>query len=47
LAEHSSNLITHSPHASRERFLAEVDELIVELEHVHSRVSVSAPGPQG
>jgi hypothetical protein len=46
-AEHSSDLITHSPHASREEFLAEVDELIVELEQVHSCVSVPAPGPQG
>jgi len=33
LAEHSSELITHAPHASREEFLAEVDELIVELEN--------------
>jgi len=32
LAEHSSELITHAPHASREEFLAEVDDLIVELE---------------
>ena len=39
LAEHSSGLITHSPHASREKFLAEVDELITELEQVHARVA--------
>ena len=32
LAEHASELITHAPHASREGFLAEVDDLIVELE---------------
>jgi len=32
LAEHASELITHAPHASREEFLAEVDDLIVELE---------------
>ena len=32
LAEHSSELITHAPHASRAEFLAQVDELIVELE---------------
>jgi len=32
LAEHSSELITHCPHASREEFLAQVDDLIVELE---------------
>jgi hypothetical protein len=43
LAEHSSELITHSPHASREQFLAEVDELIVELEQARSRVSDPAP----
>jgi hypothetical protein len=32
LAEHASELVTHAPHASREEFLAEVDDLIVELE---------------
>jgi hypothetical protein len=47
LAKHSSDLITHSPHASREEFLAEVDDLIVELEQVRSRVVAPAPGPQG
>ncbi len=47
LAEHSSDLITHSPHVSREKFLAEVDELIVELEQAHSRVSAAVPAPQG
>ena len=47
LAEHSSDLITHSPHASREAFLAGVDQLIVELEQVHSRVLVPAPSLQG
>jgi hypothetical protein len=47
LAEHSSDLITHSPHASREKFLAEVDELIVELEQARSRVLGPAPGPRG
>ena len=35
LAEHSSELITHAPHASREQFLAHVDQLIVELETAH------------
>lgn len=39
LAEHSSELITHSPYPSREDFLTEVDDLIVELEHAHSRFS--------
>lgn len=46
LAEHSSDLITHSPHVSREQFLAEVDELIVELQQVHSRVAPAAPAPR-
>jgi len=46
LAEHSSDLIAHSPHASREEFLAEVDELIVELEQVRSRVAAPAPAAQ-
>jgi hypothetical protein len=32
LAEHSSELMTHTPPASREDFLALVDDLIVELE---------------
>ena len=47
LAEHSSDLITHSPHSSRAEFLAGVDDLIVELEQVHSRVLGPAPGLQG
>ena len=47
LAKHSSELITRSPHASREQFLAEVDELIVELEQVRSRVSGPTPAPKG
>jgi hypothetical protein len=34
LAEHSSALVTQSPRASREEFLAQVDELICELENV-------------
>ena len=42
LAEHSSHLITHVPHASREQFLAEVDALIDELEHVRSRIGEAA-----
>jgi hypothetical protein len=47
LAEHSSALITHSPHASREQFLAEVDELIVELEQARSRSLNPEPSPKG
>jgi hypothetical protein len=43
LAEHSSEMITHSPHASREEFLEQVDELIVELEELRHRV----PGALG
>ncbi len=46
LAAHSSELVTHSPHASREDFLAEVDELIIELEQARSRVLAQAPGAQ-
>jgi hypothetical protein len=38
LAEHSSEMITHAPHANREEFLAQVDDLIVELENAR-------PGP--
>jgi hypothetical protein len=32
LAEQSSELITHGPHASRDEFLEQVDKLIGELE---------------
>jgi len=47
LAEHSSELITRMPHPSRAQFLAEVDDLIVELEQVRARVLVQdqAAGP--
>jgi hypothetical protein len=34
LAEHASELITSSPHASREAFLVRIDNLIHELEEV-------------
>lgn len=44
LADHSSELITHSPHPSRAEFLAQVDGLIVELEQAHARVSGPHPG---
>ena len=48
LAAQSSKLMTHSPHATREQFLAEVDELIVALEQARSRVmdQGDGPGPQ-
>jgi hypothetical protein len=36
LAEHSSVLVTGSPYADRESFMAEVDHLIAELEHLLS-----------
>jgi hypothetical protein len=39
LAARSSALITQSPHPDRARFLAEVDELIAELERAHARFS--------
>jgi hypothetical protein len=39
LAEQSSALMTHTPHASREAFLAEIDELISELEQARLRVT--------
>jgi hypothetical protein len=41
LAEHSAELITQAPHASREEFLAQVDSLIVELEKARPRQVVS------
>ena len=47
LAEHSSELIAHSPHASREQFLAEVDQLIIELEQARPRVLGAPSGPPG
>lgn len=42
LAEHASELITSSPHASREAFLAQIDSLIRELE----QASLVAAGPR-
>ena len=47
LAEHSSELITHCPHASREEFLAQVDELIFELEQARSQVCRPNSGLRG
>lgn len=38
LAERSTGLLTQSPLASREAFMAEVDRLIADLEKVHKRV---------
>ena len=45
LAEHSSELITHGPHASREAFLAHVDQLIDELERVRGGQDPIGAGP--
>ncbi|WP_169804781.1 hypothetical protein [Hydrogenophaga taeniospiralis] len=39
LAERSTELITNSPHTSREEFMEQVDELIGELEKVHTRIA--------
>ena len=46
IAEHSSDLFTHSPHSNRNEFLAEVDELIAELEHVRTRGASPVPSPR-
>lgn len=40
LAERSTALITQSPLASRDEFMAQVDALITDLERVHARISV-------
>lgn len=48
VAEHSSDLVTHCPHSSRDEFLAQVDELIVELEHLRDRDTPAlVDGPNG
>jgi hypothetical protein len=46
VAAHSSELIVHGPHASRDEFLAQVDDLIGELEEVRCR-EVSAAAAMG
>ncbi|WP_157979497.1 hypothetical protein [Rhodoferax ferrireducens] len=43
LAKHSVEIINNIPHASREQFMAQVDELIVELEQAHFRVTGRVP----
>ena len=45
LAEHSSELITQGPHASREQFLAHVDDLIGQLERVRLGPDRIGAGP--
>ena len=44
LARHSSALVNNFPHASRDDFLAAVDELIAELELVHGSVASTPTG---
>ena len=41
LAEHSSDLMTHSPCASRAEFLAQADGIIVELQTVLPRYALT------
>jgi hypothetical protein len=38
LADRSTALITRHPHASRDQFMEQIDDLIHELERAHSRV---------
>jgi hypothetical protein len=45
LAEQSSELITHGPHANREQFLAHVDSLIGELERTRPGHAPQGTGP--
>lgn len=46
IAEHSSAMMTESPHVSRDAFLRNVDELIQELEEVRTRLTrCPAPTP--
>lgn len=44
LADRSTELITRHPHASRDQFMEQIDDLIHDLEQVHSRV-VTRPPP--
>jgi hypothetical protein len=51
LAEHASELITASPHVSREAFIEQIDNLIQELEQAQSSLShtpalTEARGPE-
>jgi hypothetical protein len=47
LAEHASEMIIASPHASRVHFLEEVDALIRELESLRPKFLVSAQSTDG
>ena len=44
LAEHASELITASPHVSRQAFLGHIDDLIVELEQTPRLVEMPISG---
>lgn len=44
LAESSTELITRSPHASREQFMAQMDVLISQLEQVHAKLMSQSTG---
>lgn len=39
LADRSADLVTRNPQASREQFMTEIDELIVQLQQVHHRLT--------
>lgn len=41
LADRSTELITRHPHASRDQFMDQIDDLIEALEQAHTRVSNS------
>jgi hypothetical protein len=43
LAQDSSELFTHFPHVTREAFIGEINELIVELEQTHFRIAGGVP----
>ena len=45
LADRSTALITRHPYASRDQFMAQIDDLIGELERAHSRVLARSPAP--
>lgn len=46
-AKYSSEIINQIPHTSQENFMAEVDELIVELEQAHFRIAGSVRPLEG
>jgi len=47
VAEHAAAMITETPYASRESFLAQVDGLIRELDEVRSRFDLLGAGTAG